>query len=53
MFPLQFYTFYSGPQVNAPDLSDVNVSLALEMANSADVIVLCLGEGTYAEKPGI
>jgi beta-glucosidase len=44
--------FYAGPAYNATNLSGVNMTLAMQYAKEADVIVACLGEGAYAEKPG-
>ena len=45
-------TYSSGPSVTDSDLASVNMTEALLLAANADIIVACLGEGTYAEKPG-
>jgi len=46
----------ASPSVTATDLSGVNMTEVLHQINTAnppvDYIVVCLGEGTYAEKPG-
>lgn len=44
--------YFQGPALNATNLQGVNMTLAENMAGAADVVVLCIGEGTYAEKPG-
>jgi len=44
--------FNSGPSVNAGDTSEVDFTLLDTQIAAADVIILCLGEGSYAEKPG-
>lgn len=44
--------YYPGPTYNATNLDGVNMTLALDYAKQADVLVVCFGEGTYAEKPG-
>ncbi len=44
--------FEGGPTVDATDLSAVDMNKAKELAVNADYVVVCLGEGTYAEKPG-
>jgi beta-glucosidase len=46
------YSYYPGPSVYASDLSGVDMAQALALRDQADVVVLCLGEENYAEKPG-
>ncbi len=43
-----------GPTNTTPTNIDINVNmkLALDQAKKADVVVLCLGEGSYTETPG-
>src|SRR5437763_14662971 len=43
-----------GPSNGTPTLTDeeVDIAAAARAARSADVVVLCLGEGSYAETPG-
>jgi beta-glucosidase len=42
----------AGPDVDATNLDDVDMVSAIEQATSASVVVVCLGEETYTEKPG-
>jgi beta-glucosidase len=41
-----------GPSFTSSDLSGVDIAEILSEASAMDVIVVCVGEGTYAEKPG-
>ena len=41
-----------GPSFTDIDLSKVDMNAVLNNAAVADVIVVCVGEGAYAEKPG-
>lgn len=45
-------SYAPGPKIDDTDLSSVNITEALIMADNADYTVACIGEGTYAEKPG-
>lgn len=45
-------SYYPGVAVNAQDTSAVDPTIVAQLAAEADVIVACVGEGTYAEKPG-
>jgi hypothetical protein len=46
----------AGPSVTATDLSEVNMTDVLLTISSAvpplEALVVCVGEGTYEEKPG-
>eukprot|EP01040_Poterioochromonas_malhamensis_P001562 gene1562-1654_t len=44
--------YFPGPPLNATSVDNVTMTTAKAMANNADAIIICLGEGTYAEKPG-
>jgi beta-glucosidase len=41
-----------GPKFDSENLNDVEMDDILSIANTVDVIIVCVGEGTYAEKPG-
>lgn len=41
-----------GPSFTDTDLSNIDMTAVLTNAALADVIVVCVGEGAYAEKPG-
>jgi NADPH-dependent glutamate synthase beta subunit-like oxidoreductase len=45
-------SYYPGVAVNAQDTSAVDSAQVAQLAAEADYIVVCVGEGTYAEKPG-
>lgn len=45
-------SFYAGPTFDATDTSGVNMTTAIDLASKASVVVVCIGEGAYAEKPG-
>jgi beta-glucosidase len=45
-------TYYPGMAVDAQDTSAVDAATVAALAGAADYIVVCVGEGTYAEKPG-
>lgn len=38
--------------LNAQDTSAIDAAQVQKLAADADYIVVCVGEGTYAEKPG-
>jgi beta-glucosidase len=44
--------YFVGPAQYAANLDGVNMTEALLLAAAADYLVMCVGEGTYAEKPG-
>lgn len=44
--------YSKGPALDAADLSGLDMDAVLTAANESDVIVVCVGEDTYAEKPG-
>lgn len=44
--------YAAGPAVDATDLSQMDMTSVLLQASTADVLVICIGEGNYAEKPG-
>jgi hypothetical protein len=44
--------YQAGPSVTAASLDGVDVDAALLAANAAKLTVVCVGEDTYAEKPG-
>ena len=45
-------SYYPGVTMDAQDTSAVDAATVAALAADADVIVACVGEGTYAEKPG-
>jgi hypothetical protein len=45
-------SYYAGPTMDATDTSGVDATTVDLLAGDADYIVVCVGEGTYAEKPG-
>lgn len=45
-------SYIAGPALDAADLSAVDMDAVSQAASSVDAIVVCIGEGTYAEKPG-
>ena len=44
--------YIPGPEVDAENLDGVDQSKVTTAASAADVIVVCVGEETYTEKPG-
>lgn len=44
--------YYAGVPVDAQDTNNIDTDTVAAMASEADYIVVCVGEGTYAEKPG-
>ncbi len=51
LFPASV-TYLPGPAMDATNIDDLNTGLWHTAVDSADAVVLCVGEGTYAEKPG-
>jgi beta-glucosidase len=45
-------TYLDGPTMNAINLDDVDMDTIKTTAKTADYVVVCIGEGPYAEKPG-
>lgn len=45
-------TYNAGVSLKATDTSGVDTAAVAALAAAADYIVVCVGEGTYAEKPG-
>ena len=45
-------TFYAGVDIDATNTSAVDIATLDTLANAANVIVACVGEPTYTEKPG-
>lgn len=45
-------SYYPGVALDAADTSAIDAAAVQQMASAADYIVVCVGEGTYAEKPG-
>lgn len=53
MYGADKVTYYPGPSVTATNLDDVNdLDEAIAAAKKASVVVFCIGEDTYTEKPG-
>lgn len=46
------FTYYPGVGIDDLDLSRIDPTLVAEYVSKVDVVVVCLGEGAYAEKPG-
>ncbi len=44
--------YYPGPSLEAKDLKEVNFEDLELFVSKCNAIVVCLGEGAYAEKPG-
>lgn len=44
--------YYPGVDLDATEVTADMQTEALGLAAAADVVIVCLGEGTYAEKPG-
>ena len=45
-------TFIAGPAIDADDLSGIDQAAVSAAAQNADLVVVCIGEETYTEKPG-
>lgn len=44
--------YLEGPAIDASDLSGIDESAVSAALGAADVVVVCIGEDTYTEKPG-
>lgn len=44
--------YLDGPSINAINLDGVDMSTIETTAQSVDYVIVCIGEGPYAEKPG-
>lgn len=50
--PTSNFTYYPGVGIDDVDLSHIDTAQVEAYVQNTDVVVVCLGEGTYAEKPG-
>lgn len=46
------FTYYAGVGLDDLDLSHIDTAAVENYVQNTDVVVVCLGEGAYAEKPG-
>jgi beta-glucosidase len=46
------FTYYPGVDIDDMDLTRIDTTLVEGYVANSDVVVVCLGEGSYAEKPG-
>ena len=44
--------YIAGPAMNADDISGVDMTAVIAAADAAELVVICIGEDTYTEKPG-
>eukprot|EP00602_Paraphysomonas_sp_CaronLab_P009302 CAMPEP_0185036734 /NCGR_PEP_ID=MMETSP1103-20130426/30106_1 /TAXON_ID=36769 /ORGANISM="Paraphysomonas bandaiensis, Strain Caron Lab Isolate" /LENGTH=881 /DNA_ID=CAMNT_0027574385 /DNA_START=71 /DNA_END=2716 /DNA_ORIENTATION=+ len=44
--------YVPGPDIDATNLDDVNMTDILDLAENSEFVVVCVGEETYTEKPG-
>mmetsp|Transcript_4919 Transcript_4919/g.9247 ORF Transcript_4919/g.9247 Transcript_4919/m.9247 type:complete len:916 (+) Transcript_4919:105-2852(+) len=52
MFPTATVVYEPGPSVTASDIKEVNMTDVIQQAQDAKIVLVCLGEETYTEKPG-
>jgi beta-glucosidase len=45
-------SYIAGPTFEAQDISSVDMVAVINAANAAELVVICVGEDTYTEKPG-
>eukprot|EP01039_Chlorochromonas_danica_P006556 gene6556-7232_t len=52
LLPTGDLLYTPGPSLDATNLSAVDMTAVYALMDVSDVVVVCLGEGAYAEKPG-